>query len=116
MDTSASTSDAKPLDAPSQPAVPAAITVEPPTPEEPPPTLLEKLSAIEEDAAKADTDIEEPADEPADEADFAEDEEDDEADPADEPGPLTLSLMELQAKEAAKPKTAQIRAFPWLRG
>jgi hypothetical protein len=32
----------------------------------------------------------------------------------DEPGPLTLSIMELQAKIGVRPP--QIRSFPWLRG
>ncbi len=35
-------------------------------------------------------------------------------DEADETGPLTLSLMELETK--MKPKAPQIRSFPWLRG
>ena len=70
-----------------------------------PPRLLEKLSEIAGIEPVADVEEEEPVDDEALEKS---------AEPADEPGPLTLSLMELQAKIVAKPP--QIRAFPWLRG
>ncbi|WP_088342768.1 MULTISPECIES: hypothetical protein [Rhodomicrobium] len=84
----------------------------PSPPPETAPTLLAKLSGIGEGApeetvaADADPIAEEPATgEPQDDAD---------ADPIDAPGELTLSVMELQTKMAAKPP--QIRSFPWLRG
>ncbi len=86
----------------------AAETAETPSqPEriENPPTLLQKLSEIAKNEPAADIG-EEPTDAHA---------AGDEPEPADEPGPLTLSLMELQAK-IKKEKPSQIRAFPWLRG
>jgi hypothetical protein len=106
--------DAKPASAPLPPPVPAdaGMTREPDAPREPPPTLLEKLSMIEEDAANADTEAEAPPEDLAAGPELA----DDKGEAAGEPGPLTLSLMELQAKAAAKAGSPQIRAFPWLRG
>ncbi len=73
-------------------------------PSEPPPTLMAKLSSIEEAEPEP---SQESDDEPEQEARV-------EAEDADDPGPLTLSVMDLQAK--MKPKAPQIRSFPWLRG
>ncbi len=74
---------------------------------------MAKLSGLEEPVEDAaETGMEEP------EAELAAGEEDEGADAepaeADDPGPLTLSLMELQAK--IERKEPQIRSFPWLRG
>ena len=73
------------------------------------PTLLARLSEIgggTEDIAldAGDVDEESPDGELEDDADDA----------ADEAGPLTLSLMDLQTKDPQKP--SPIRSFPWLRG
>jgi hypothetical protein len=72
------------------------------------PTLLAKLSELPAEDLAEDVQDEDGAEvEPIDEAD-AED------DSGDDPESLTSSVLEVQAKLAAKP--AQIRSFPWLRG
>lgn len=77
------------------------------------PRLLSKLADIpaEEPAAAGDDEEESgsssaPADEWESDAEEAESDGD--------PGPLTLSVMEVQAK--LTPRPSQIRSFPWLRG
>jgi hypothetical protein len=73
------------------------------------PTLSEKLARIAESESPAEAEEAEP-----EEVEPAEQEAQVNGAEADEPGPLTLSLMDLQAKIKEKP--SQIRAFPWLRG
>jgi hypothetical protein len=78
---------------------------------EPPPKLMDKLSSLElAEPEIAGDDEQEDEDVAVDAALLEAGEEDD----AGEPGPLTLSILELQAK--IKPKAPQIRSFPWLRG
>jgi hypothetical protein len=83
------------------------------------PTLMAKLSSLEAtpeaayDAPATDLPEQEPESVLAD-TDAGTDIEPDATEPQDEPGPLTLSILELQAKIGAKPP--QIRSFPWLRG
>jgi hypothetical protein len=88
------------------------------------PRLMEKLSSLGGDEIAPDTTEEDSAEDDLDEvedvlaaADAAgesalDDEETDELD-LTEPGPLTLSILELQSK--MKSRTPQIRSFPWLR-
>jgi hypothetical protein len=76
----------------------------------PPPKLMDKLSSLEDAeqrAAEAES-----AEHELDAADTARPEAEQEED-ADDPGPLTLRILDLQAK--IKPKEPQIRSFPWLR-
>lgn len=77
-------------------------------PPEPLPRLQEKLSEIE--AIMQDDAGAEAGEEDAPDGDSV----DGGTELPEDPGPLTLSLMELQARTAPKPP--QIRAFPWLRG
>jgi hypothetical protein len=79
------------------------------------PTLMAKLSSLEVDEHPAE---ETRVDDGPDEMQYAEEAvappEAEATEPQDEPGPLTLSIMELQAKIGVRPP--QIRSFPWLRG
>jgi hypothetical protein len=79
------------------------------------PTLMAKLSSLEVgEHPTEETRVDDGPDEiqHAEEAVAAPEAEGTE--PQDEPGPLTLSIMELQAKIGVRPP--QIRSFPWLRG
>jgi hypothetical protein len=88
------------------------------------PRLMEKLSSlggdeVAPDAAREGSVEGDPEDmehfasaEDAEEESALDDEETDELD-LTEPGPLTLSILELQSK--MKSRTPQIRSFPWLR-
>ena len=88
------------------------------------PRLMEKLSSLGGDEVTPDAADEESVEDDLDDVedviaveDAREDNTlaDDGTDEPDltEPGPLTSSILELQSK--MKPKTPQIRSFPWLR-
>ena len=79
-----------------------------PTPAETVPTLLAKLSELPDGGASEDiAETDDIPDEPVEEPDIE--------DPSsDDPESLTSTVMEVQARLAAK--APQIRSFPWLRG
>jgi hypothetical protein len=95
----------------SPPQADPALEAGPAVQAEVPPKLMDKLSSLED--AEHETDEEgdaEHEEEPAAAALLETGVDDD----TDDPGPLTLSILDLQAK--IKPKEPQIRSFPWLRG
>jgi hypothetical protein len=79
------------------------------------PTLMAKLSSLIE--AETDTAGRAEPDDAPDQLEaeaMSDDEAEADAEDAGEPGPLTLSILELRAK--IEPKATNIRSFPWLRG
>jgi len=128
QDTDQAIATLETLDADNGPAALQAEALDAILPDERAPTLMKKLSSLQDnepdwfaedaagdsDDAQGSPEIEEPDNPDGSAGDADEVESDGEDENAAEPGPLTLSVLELQSK--MKPKTPQIRSFPWLRG